>query len=97
MKDGKFSEVVIDHKTGKVAKSEAITSGDDLTAATAQSEAMSKAKSSLKAAVHKAVAANKGFMAISVFPSLKDGHPVAEVTLTDDEEENTKTVFEKLD
>src|SRR3989442_678652 len=37
-----FSEVIVDHTTGKVAKTEAITSGDDLTAAKAQSEAMVK-------------------------------------------------------
>jgi len=37
-----FSEVVVDHTTGKVAKTEAITSGDDLMAAKAQSEAMVK-------------------------------------------------------
>jgi hypothetical protein len=39
MKGDKFSEVIIDHKTGKVAKTEAITGGKDLTAAKAQSEA----------------------------------------------------------
>src|SRR5262245_53609502 len=33
MKGPKFSEVIVDHSTGKVAKTEAITSGDDLTAA----------------------------------------------------------------
>src|SRR4030095_9461125 len=30
MKGDKFSEVIVDHKTGKVAKTEAITGGDDL-------------------------------------------------------------------
>src|SRR5258707_3198648 len=35
-KDGKFYEVIVDHQTGKVAKTEPITSGDDLTAAKAQ-------------------------------------------------------------
>ena len=39
MKGDKFSEVIVDHKTGKVAKSEPITQGDDLTHAKAQSEA----------------------------------------------------------
>src|SRR6266568_4983127 len=80
-KDGKFSEVVVDHVTGKVAKSEAITEGEDLTHAKTQSEAMTKAKVSLSAAASKAVKANAGFHTVSVFPSLKDGHPVAEVTL----------------
>src|SRR5437667_11975778 len=35
MKGGKFSEVIVDHKTGQVAKAEPITSSDDLTAAKA--------------------------------------------------------------
>ena len=33
MKGEKFSEVIVDHNTGKVAKAEPITGGDDLTAA----------------------------------------------------------------
>jgi hypothetical protein len=95
MKGDKFSEVIIDHKTGKVAKTEAITGGDDLTAAKAQSAAMAKAKLSLRAATENAVKANKGFVAVSVTPSLKDGHPVAEVTVLKGEE--FKTASEKLD
>src|SRR6266536_5314143 len=86
MKGDKFSEVIVDHKTGKVAKAEPITGGDDLTAAKAQSAAMAKAKLSLRAATENAVKANKGFVAVSVTPSLKDGHPVAEVTLAKGEE-----------
>src|SRR6266403_161126 len=95
IKGDKFSEVIVDHKTGKVSKTEAITGGGDLTAAKAQSEAMAKAKSSLRAATEKAVKANKGFRAVSAMPSLKDGHPVAEITLVKGEE--FKTVSEKLD
>jgi hypothetical protein len=95
MKGDKFSEVIVDHKTGKVAKTEAITAGDDLTASKSQSAAMAKAKLSLRAATENAVKANKGFVAVSVTPSLKDGHPVAEITLAKGEE--FKTVSEKLD
>jgi hypothetical protein len=95
MKGDKFSEVIVDHTTGKVAKTEAITGGGDLTAAKAQSETMAKAKSSLRAATEKAVKANKGFRAVSIMPSLKDGQPVAEITLVKGEE--FKTVSEKLD
>src|SRR5262249_58099354 len=47
MKADKFSEVIVDHKTGKIAKSEPITQGDDLTHAKDQSAAMAKAKRSL--------------------------------------------------
>jgi hypothetical protein len=95
MKGDKFSEVIVDHKTGKVAKTDPITGGDDLTAAKAQSAAMAKAKLSLRAATENAVKANKGFVAVSVTPSLKDGHPVAEVTLAKGAE--FKTAVEKLD
>src|SRR2546429_8885737 len=80
-KGDSFSEVIVNHKTGKVAKSEPITSGDDLTAAKSQSEAMSKAKTSLAAAVSKAVKAHKGYKAVSAMPSVKDGRSVAEITL----------------
>ena len=95
MKGDKFSEVIVDHKTGKVAKTEAITGGGDLTAAKAQSGVMAKAKLSLRAATENAVKASKGFRAVSAMPSLKDGHPVAEITLVKGEE--FKTVSEKLD
>src|SRR5260370_33891745 len=81
MKGDKFSEVIVDHKTGKVAKAEPITKADDLKAAKAQSEAMAKAKRSLEAAAAAAVKENKGFRAVSVMPAMKDDHPVAEVTL----------------
>jgi hypothetical protein len=81
MKDGKFFEVIVDHKTGKVAKAEPITGGDDLTAAKAQVEAMAEAKSSLHILANKALADNSGSQAVSITPSLKEGHPVAEVVL----------------
>jgi len=90
-----FSEVVVDHTTGKVAKTEAITSGDDLMAAKAQSEAMVKAKRSLRTAADQAAKENKGYRVVSVMPGLEDGHPVAEVILVKGHE--FKTVSEKLD
>jgi uncharacterized membrane protein YkoI len=95
VKGNTFSEVIVDHKTGKVAKAEPITGGDDLTAARAQSEAVAKAKRSLDAAASEAVKENKGFRVVSVMPALKDGHPVADVTLVKGSE--WKTVSEKLD
>ncbi len=90
-----FSEVVVDHNTGKVAKTEAITSGEDLSAARTQNEAMAKAKQSLHATLAKVLKGNPGFRAVSIFPALKDGHPVAEITLTKGDE--WKTVSETLD
>lgn len=94
-KGGKFSEVIVDHTTGKVAKVEPITEGDDLKAAKEQNDAMAKAKRSLAAAAAAAVKANKGFRVVSVAPALKDGHPVADVTLVKGTE--WKTASEKLD
>src|SRR5262245_32397577 len=95
MKGGKFSEVVVDHATGKVAKVEPITEGEDFTAAQGQQAAMAKAKKNLLAAVDAAVKANAGSRAISVVPALKEGHPVATVTLA--KGEAVTTVSEKLD
>jgi hypothetical protein len=95
MKGDKFSEVIVDHKTGKIAKAEPITQGDDLTHAKEQSAAMAKAKRSLGAAASEAAKANKGYRVVSVFPSMKDGHPVADVTLV--KGDDWKTVSEKLD
>jgi hypothetical protein len=87
--------VIVDHKTGKIAKTEPITQGDDLAHAKEQSEAMAKAKRSLGAAASGAVKENKGYRVVSVMPAVKDGHPVADVTLVKGAE--WKTVSEKLD
>jgi len=95
MKGDNFSEVIVDHKTGKIAKTEPITQGDDLAHAKEQSEAMAKAKRSLGAAASGAVKENKGYRVVSVMPAVKDGHPVADVTLVKGAE--WKTVSEKLD
>ncbi len=95
VKGDKFSEVIVDHRSGKVAKVEPITGGEDLTASKTQAEAMAKAKRSLRVALAEAVKVNKGYRPVSVIPALKDGHPVAEVTLVKGEE--FKTVSEKLD
>jgi hypothetical protein len=95
MKADKFSEVIVDHKTGKIAKTEPITQGDDLTHAKEQSEAMSKAKRSLGAAAAEAVRENKGYRVVSVTPTVKDGHPVADVTIV--KGSDWKTLSEKLD
>ena len=90
-----FSEVVVDPKNGRVAKVEAIEGGEDLTAAKTQADAMAKAKTPLGAAVDGAVKKNPGFRPVSVIPGLKDGHPVADVTLIKGDE--LKTVSERLD
>src|SRR5262245_53276421 len=94
-KTGKFREVVVDHMTGKVAKSEPITGGEDLVQAKSQTAAMTKAKLTLSAAVSKVLSANAGYHAVSVLPSVKEGHPVAEVALL--KGADWRTVMEKLD
>jgi hypothetical protein len=92
---GKFYEIVVDHKTGKIAKSEPITEGDDLKAAKDQSAAMARAKGSLAAAADKAVKANAGSRAVSVVPELKGGRTVAVVTLLNGA--TFKTVEQQVD
>jgi len=94
-KGGKFSEVIVDHQSGKLAKTEAITEGEDLSAAKAQSAIIAKAKSSLVDAVRKATTEQSGYAAVSVVPKLSDGHAIAEVSLVKGRE--WKTVSEKLD
>jgi len=50
---------------------------------------------SVREALANALKGNPGFRAVSIFPTLKDGHPVAEVSLAKGEE--WKSVSEKLD
>jgi uncharacterized membrane protein YkoI len=78
---GKYWEVVVDHSTGKVSKTEEIKQGEDLSAAKAQGEAMAKSTKSLKDAAEKAVSANPGYRTVSVVPELQGGTPVATVVL----------------
>jgi hypothetical protein len=85
---------VADPKTA-VAKSEKITDADDLKAAAAQKAAMAKATVSLLTAADAAAKANVGLREISIYPQLRDGHPVAEVTLL--QGTTFKKVTEKLD
>src|SRR5262249_21850083 len=94
MKGDKFSEVIVDHQTGRITKTEPITGGEDLAAAKQQSAAMAQAKTSLRAATEAAVKANSGFRAVDVMPTVKGGKPVADVTLAKGRE--FKTVSQNL-
>lgn len=94
-KAGEFVEVVADPKTGAIVKSENITDDDELSDAADQKAAMAKATLSLLAATDAAVKDNAGSRAIAVFPDLRDGHAVAEVTLLQGTTE--KKITEKLD
>lgn len=94
-KDGKYFEVIVDYTTGKVAKSEPITEGDDLTHAKSQSAVMAKAKAQLKDAVDKATGAAAGSRAVSVTPEVKGGHSVASIVLLKGTQ--PQTVTQQLD
>ena len=83
MKGDMFSEVIVDHTTGKVTKVEPITSGEDYTAATAQRAAMAKATKALRAAVTAALTAHPGAQAVSVTPKVRGDKTVAEITLVE--------------
>jgi hypothetical protein len=91
-KSGRFFEVIVDHMKGSITKTEPITEGDDLTEAKAQSAAMKNAKTSLKEAVDKVVGLN---LAVGVTPDIKDGHPVASITVA--KEGKLQTVTQRLD
>src|SRR5438874_12337355 len=71
MKGSQFSEVIVDHQTGRIAKTEAITGAEDLASAKQQAQAIAKAKSSLRVAPQAAVHADSGFRAARRKPSLK--------------------------
>jgi len=94
MKGNDFMEVVADPKTGAIAKAEKITDADDLKASASQKAAMAKAKVSLLTATETAIKGT-GFRVVSIFPELKDGNAVAEVTLL--QGTTFKKVTEKLD
>jgi hypothetical protein len=83
MKGDAFSEVIVDHTTGKVTKVEPITSGHDLTDATAQRAAMATATKALRAAVTAALTAHPGAQAVSVTPKVQGNKAVAEITLVE--------------
>src|SRR5260370_5922956 len=91
-KNGKFFEVIVDHMKGSIAKTEPITEGDDLADAKSQSAAMANAKTSLKAAVDKTAGLN---LAVGVTPDIKDGHPVASISVA--KGGKLQTVTQRLD
>jgi hypothetical protein len=82
VKDGsKYFEVIVDDISGAVAKSEPITSSDDLTAARHQNEGLFRATREIREAVKEAKRDNPGYNAVSVWPEMKDGHSMANVLL----------------
>ena len=94
MKGDKFAEVIVDHKTGKVTKTEPITGGEDLTAAKKQAEAMAKTKRSLRDVVAKAEKANAGYKAVGVWADMESSGAKADVNLVKGSE--SKHIEDKL-
>ena len=89
-----YSEVVVAPDSGSILKAEKITDAEDIEHATAQKAAMEKASVSLIAATEHALRENIGARAISIFPELKGGQPVASVMLLRNGQ--LSTVTEKL-
>ena len=94
MKGDKFAEVIVDHKTGKVTKTEPINGGEDLTAAKKQAEAMAKTKRSLRDVVAKAEKANAGYKAVGVWADMESSGAKADVNLVKGAE--SKHIEDKL-
>src|SRR5262249_59969626 len=96
-KDGRFSEVLVDYRTGNIAKIHPITEGDVLASAQLQSAAMAKAKTPLKQVVDNAVGQAPGSRAISVIPEVRDGRAMASVVLLRKEEAEFQMIRQDLE
>lgn len=81
MRGDQFFEVIVDHKNGKIVKTEPITGGDDLKAAKSQAEAMAKAKGSLRQLVRNAERKNPGYRAMSATPEIENDQTHADLLL----------------
>ena len=93
VKDGtRYSEVIVDHTSGEIAKAEPITGGDDLTAAKNQSAGLFRATRELREAVKEAKRDNPGYLAVSVWPEMKDAHSLATVMLVKDNDWKTVVI-----
>jgi len=93
VKDGtKYSEVIVDHTSGEIAKTEPITGGDDFTDAKKQNDGMFRATRELREAVKEAKHDNPGYLAVSVWPEMKDSHSLATVTLVKDNDWKTAVI-----
>jgi len=93
VKDGtKYSEVIVDHTSGEIAKAEPITGGDDLAEAKKQSAGLFRATRELREAVKEAKRDNPGYQAVSVWSEMKGSHSMATVTLVKDNDWKTTVI-----
>lgn len=97
-KGGGFSEVIVDHRTGRIAKVIAITEGNDLVHARQQMTLMKDAGRSLEQLTQQALSGHPGFSAVSATPALREqpgyGGAVVKIVLTNGTE--WQTVYEGL-
>ena len=81
MKGDSFNEVIVDHKSGAIIKSEPVEA-DDLQQAKEQAQALTHAKMSLETAISEAIKNHSGYRAVGVVPTVdRAGKPVASITL----------------
>jgi hypothetical protein len=93
VKDGsKYSEVIVDHTSGEIAKAEPITGGDDLTEAKKQNDGLFRATRELREAVKEAKRDNPGYRAVSAWAEMKDEHSMANVMLVKDNDWKTAVI-----
>lgn len=95
MSNNGFAEFILYPAIRMVTETLEVADPQKLEAATAQKLAMDKATVSLLSATENAVKANDGFRAVSVYPMLEEGDPIAVVTLLG--ADAFKIVTEKLD
>jgi hypothetical protein len=93
VQDGtKYFEVIVDQTSGEIAKAEPISGGDDLTEAKKQNDGLFRATRELREAVKEAKHDNPGYLAVAVWPEMKDNHSIATVTLVKDHDWKTEAI-----
>ena len=81
MKGDSFNEVIVDHKSGAIIKSEPVEA-DDLQQAKEQAQALTHARVPLETAIAEAIKNHSGYRAVGVVPTVdRAGKPVASITL----------------
>ena len=94
-----YSEVIVDHRSGRIAKVIPIVDGNDLVEAQQQMEVMRHADRSLEQLTAGVLKSYPGYRAVSVTPGRKaaraDAPPLARIVLTNGRD--WKTVYEPLE
>ena len=81
MKADGFAEVVIDPKTGAIAKAEKITDAEDLEAAADTESRDGKSHDFSARRDPEGSHGQAGYQAVSITPEMREGHPTADITL----------------